>query len=88
MSLRRRRFEVHHPGDYANLNSYQLRDGTRLRPHSIQGLEQAGVGLCIPSGTFKGASNPNAVRLFQSVFLSTEAPAMLVDDLPIAVTIR
>jgi hypothetical protein len=23
-------FEVHHPGDYANLNSYQLRDGTAL----------------------------------------------------------
>ncbi|HWJ20040.1 MAG TPA: DUF2336 domain-containing protein [Geobacterales bacterium] len=26
------RFEVHHPGDYANLNSYQLRDGTREHP--------------------------------------------------------
>jgi hypothetical protein len=24
-------FEVDHPGDYATLNSYQLRDGTRGR---------------------------------------------------------
>ena len=24
-------FEVEHPGDYATLNSYQLRDGTEIR---------------------------------------------------------
>lgn len=30
-----RRFEVHHPGDYATLNSNQSRDSTKLSPQAL-----------------------------------------------------
>jgi iron(III) transport system substrate-binding protein len=35
--------------------------------------------IIVPSGVFKEAPNPNAARLFQSFFFSTEAQQMLVD---------
>jgi iron(III) transport system substrate-binding protein len=35
--------------------------------------------IIVPSGIFRGAPNPNAAKLFQSFFFSTEAQQMLVD---------
>ena len=36
--------------------------------------------IIVPSGVFRNAPNPNAARLFQSFFFSTEAQQLLVDD--------
>src|SRR6195256_4619431 len=50
------------------------------RPIEVVYASEGSPLIIVPSGVFRNAPNPNAARLFQSFFFSTEGQQLLVDN--------